>query len=186
MNPRAMPPAPYPAPSFDPPLVLNQPQTMDFRDAVTALLPEKSGPPGWLVMVALVASLVGGAALAHRVTRGQVAVALAAPTGSEAKLGDKTGDPALDKPDNAPAGGDSTHQKPAGAAVTAEPQATAAAPGPQPRGDLGGDAEPMVDPPEAASPAVAASPAKPAAKARPTKAQAKRRTGKAQKGKAKR
>ena len=72
---RPLPPAPYPAPEADPPLVLNRPQTMDFSGAVSALLPEKrGGPSAWLAALLIVASAVGGAALADRATRATVVV----------------------------------------------------------------------------------------------------------------
>ncbi len=75
------PPASYPVPAFEPPVVvapsmLNPPQTMDFSGAVTALLPEKKGgPPGWLATMLILVATLGGAALAYRVTRSQVAAA---------------------------------------------------------------------------------------------------------------
>jgi hypothetical protein len=74
---------PRPSPSArgyaEPPLVLNQPQTIDFRGAVTAMLPDKkSGPPTWIAAVLVLASLVGGAVLAHRFVDTEAA-ALATP-----------------------------------------------------------------------------------------------------------
>ena len=54
------------------PLPRFQPQMMDFSGSAT--LPEKSsGPPRWLAVAAIVASLAGGAVLAHRATEGQMA-----------------------------------------------------------------------------------------------------------------
>lgn len=78
---------PHPAPSYpyavpaDPlPLVLNQPQTIDFQGSVNALPDKKSGPPGWLTAAALMVSLVGGAVLAHRFVGKQAeALVMAAP-----------------------------------------------------------------------------------------------------------
>lgn len=64
---------------MDPPLVLNQPQTIDFRGAVSAMLPDKkSGPPAWIAAILVMGSLVGGAVLAHRFVDGEAA-ALGAP-----------------------------------------------------------------------------------------------------------
>jgi hypothetical protein len=52
---------------------------MDFSGAVTAFLPEKkSGPAGWLAVMLILVAMVGGAVLAHRFTRSQVAAALEA------------------------------------------------------------------------------------------------------------
>ncbi|MES1172446.1 MAG: protein kinase [Bacteroidota bacterium] len=173
VNPnRAMPPAPYPAPALDPPLVLNQPQTMDFRGSITALLPEKKGgPPGWLAMLFIVASLIGGAALGHRVTRSEVEAA-AAVTESPSTV--PAADPRWINPKTVE--GDPAVKPGASAPEPASPPDPAA---PRPRGDLGGDTEPLVDKPE---PAAAASVvAKPAVKAKSAKAQPKRRGGKAHK-----
>lgn len=72
---------PYAVPA-DPPLVLNQPQTINFQGSVNALPDRKSGPPGWLTAAALMVSLVGGAVLAHRFVGKQAeALVMAAPTG---------------------------------------------------------------------------------------------------------
>ena len=63
-QPYAQPVAPAPIPRF-------QPQMMDFSGSAT--LPEKSsGPPRWLAIFAIVASLVGGAVLGQRATEGQM------------------------------------------------------------------------------------------------------------------
>ena len=84
---RAMPPAPYPSPTFESPVVLNQPQTMDFRGAITSLLPEKkSGPPMWLGTVLIVGSLIGGAALARQATRGHVTAVATAVAAAESRI----------------------------------------------------------------------------------------------------
>ncbi|HEY4184317.1 MAG TPA: serine/threonine-protein kinase [Polyangia bacterium] len=51
---------------------LSQPQTISFQG--TSLLPEKkSGPPRWLAIIGLVGSVAGGAVLAERATRSDVA-----------------------------------------------------------------------------------------------------------------
>ena len=89
---RGMPPQGYPgvpSPSAPPP-ILSQPPTMDFSGAVSAFLPEqKGGPPSWLVLSALLVSLVGGAVLAHRVTSRDVAQLASAET-KEAKATTKS------------------------------------------------------------------------------------------------
>lgn len=136
MGLRGSPPAPYPmAPAFEAtpppayapqsgphhsghqPLLLKQPQTMDFNGAVTALIPEKKGgPPFWLGAILILSSLVGGAVAAHRVTGAQLATATAAPVAvgpgktpgqapsqAPSKMPDETADKAPDKtPDKTP------------------------------------------------------------------------------------
>jgi serine/threonine protein kinase len=73
------PPASYPSLTLEPPdapIPLARPPTLDFSNAAAVLLPEKNGPPGWLSATMILLSLVGGAALAYRLTRSQVAAAL--------------------------------------------------------------------------------------------------------------
>ena len=66
----------YPAPAAPAPIPRVQPQMMDFSGSAT--LPEKSsGPPSWLAVIGIVASLAGGAVLARRVTEGQMATVAA-------------------------------------------------------------------------------------------------------------
>jgi hypothetical protein len=82
--PPAASPYAYAAPAIDsplvPPLVLNQPQTIDFRGAVTAMLPEKKGGPStWFSAVCLLVALTGGAALAHKFVSPQAAALAAGP-----------------------------------------------------------------------------------------------------------
>jgi eukaryotic-like serine/threonine-protein kinase len=83
---RSMPPAAYPSPiPVEQPLVLSQPVTIDFSGAVSALLPEKKGGPrGWLAGVLILSSLIAGASLAYRLTRGDVALLASQPANEPA------------------------------------------------------------------------------------------------------
>ena len=125
---RPLPPAPYPAPDADPPLVLNQPLTVDFSGAVSALLPEKrGGPSGWLAALLILASAVGGAALADRTTRATVTALTTA---------ERSAASAMDRP-VAPSASDSpvVHAPPVPAAVEAATRPAAPTPRPNAEGE---------------------------------------------------
>ncbi|MEP6652097.1 MAG: protein kinase [Myxococcales bacterium] len=142
MGLRGSPPAPYPMapasgatplPAYSPrsgphhsgsqPLLLKQPQTMDFDGAVTALLPEqKGGPPFWLGSILILSSLVGGAVAAHRFTGARLAIATAAPVAAGPN---KT-------PDKTPAHAKAAANEPGAAAAGSVP---AAAPDPAAGGE---------------------------------------------------
>ena len=81
---------------------LSQPETIDFSGSAT--LPEKkSGPPRWLVIAGLTLGLIGGAALGHRATRGEMAEVAAiaeAPRPPRVAAGPAPGE--LPPPDEAP------------------------------------------------------------------------------------
>jgi serine/threonine protein kinase len=161
---RAHPPAPYPVPSPEPDLMLNQPQTLDFRGAVTALLPDKKGgPPVWLAVILIAGSLVGGGWLAHQATRSELAAVDHASLSVQNRKMDvgQSGDTAAGQPVADPAA------RPSGAGTDADPAKPAA----RPAAGLGGDVEPQSDKPDeqnAAAPPAGA--AKPAAPGRPARA----------------
>ena len=84
---------------------LSQPQTLDFSGSAT--LPEKpSGPPRWLTVTCVAASLVGGALLGHRVTRSDVANVTT--SRSDVGPGRRTTRPAPDPETDVGAGADKT------------------------------------------------------------------------------
>jgi hypothetical protein len=77
------------APTFHPPqengwapapFNLQQPETLDFSDALPAVPVRRSGPPGLLFLIVLLGAAAGGAKLAHVVTRGDVATLEASQT----------------------------------------------------------------------------------------------------------
>jgi eukaryotic-like serine/threonine-protein kinase len=78
------PPAPsYAAPSngwASAPLNLQAPETIDFAADAQPLTVRRSGPPGLVVLIFLLAAAAGGAKLAHVVTRADVAALAEPPT----------------------------------------------------------------------------------------------------------
>ncbi len=181
---RPLPPAPYPSPSADPePLVLNQPQTIDFRDAVSALLPEKKGgPPGWLAMALILMAMVGGAALAHRATQADIAALTMRSAADGKTIGDL---PMVPPSKRAPSVVDTSPSPPRAVPETAE--SPTGVPAPRARTPLDGEVEPLLEKPDPAPEVKAvASPPNPAAKPRASKVSAKRRVAKPVKPRGKR
>jgi hypothetical protein len=66
-------PQPPPIANWGPPLHLQAPETIDFAADAQPLTVRRSGPPGLLVLIVLLGAMVGGAKLAHVVTRGDLA-----------------------------------------------------------------------------------------------------------------
>jgi hypothetical protein len=74
-------PQPLPSPGNSwaaPPLNLQPPDTIDFSADAQPIVMRRSGPPGLLVLIVMLAAMAGGAKLAHEVTRNDTA-ALDAP-----------------------------------------------------------------------------------------------------------
>jgi serine/threonine protein kinase len=64
---------PSPGNSWAPaPFDLRQPETIDFAADAQPLTIRRSGPPGLVVLIVLLAAMAGGAKLAHVVTRGDI------------------------------------------------------------------------------------------------------------------
>jgi hypothetical protein len=74
---------PSPGNSWPAPPNLQAPETIDFSIDAAPIVMRRSGPPGVLVLIVMLAAMAGGAKLAHVVTRGDVA-ALDAPKAAPA------------------------------------------------------------------------------------------------------
>jgi hypothetical protein len=75
-NASAAPWAPLPAPaqpSAPVPLNLRAPDTIDFGAGAPAVIVKRAGPPGWFILIVIVGAAIGGARLAHVVTRKDMA-----------------------------------------------------------------------------------------------------------------
>ena len=124
---RPLPPAPYPSPEADSPLVLMQPQTMDFSGAVAVLLPEKKGgPPIWLAAVLILGSTVAGVLVAHRTTHATVAaLAIAEPMAPREKMSSapsaQRAAPGVPTPREGPAGSPGPSPGPSNDGMAAHP-----------------------------------------------------------------
>jgi serine/threonine protein kinase len=96
MAPAPQPPAPQwggPPPSMlpspgnswaAPPPNLHAPETIDFSAGAAPIVMRRSGPPGLLVLIVMLAAMAGGAKLAQVVTRGDLAALTSTPAASPA------------------------------------------------------------------------------------------------------
>jgi hypothetical protein len=72
--PPGAPSLPSPGNSWGaPPPNLQVPETIDFSIDAAPIVMRRSGPPGLLVLIVMLAAMAGGAKLAQVVTRGDVA-----------------------------------------------------------------------------------------------------------------
>jgi hypothetical protein len=76
--PPGAPGLPSPGNSWGAPPNLQAPDTIDFSADAAPIVMRRSGPPGLVVLIVMLAAMAGGAKLAHVVTRADVA-ALDAP-----------------------------------------------------------------------------------------------------------
>jgi serine/threonine protein kinase len=80
--PIAAPGLPSPGNSWAAPPNLHAPDTIDFSANAAPIVMRRSGPPGLLVLIVMLAAMAGGAKLAQEVTRGDLKALTSAPAES--------------------------------------------------------------------------------------------------------